>query len=70
MKRYTIELTDDITSSLYGIAHRNGISVAEAMRRAFALLEIAHKLKPTDRIGILAEAGDAKLRVVSQVKVF
>lgn len=70
MKQYTIELSDGITASLCSIAHRNDISVAEAMRRAFALLEVAHRLKDTDRIGLFENVGGGKLRLVREVKVF
>lgn len=69
MARFTIDLTDDIDSSLTRIAKRRGITKAEAMRRAFALLEVADEAKEDrQRIGILSKDGD-KLRVVREVVV-
>lgn len=69
MARFTIDLNDDIDRSLTEISKQRGISKAEAMRRAFAFLEIANEAKDDNqRIGIFAKVGD-KLKVVREVVV-
>ncbi|CAI8806279.1 hypothetical protein EMIT0194MI4_10650 [Pseudomonas sp. IT-194MI4] len=41
MRRMTLDLSDEIDDTLTALARRRGITKAEAMRKAFALLVIA-----------------------------
>lgn len=41
MSRMTVELSDEVEKRLTEIANRRGITKAEALRRAFALLQVA-----------------------------
>jgi hypothetical protein len=45
MIRFTVDLSNEIDERLSDIAKRNGITKAEAMRRAFALLAVADHRK-------------------------
>lgn len=45
MSRMTVELSDEVDDRLTEIAKKSGISKAEAMRRAFALLSVAQEEK-------------------------
>ena len=43
MTRMTVDLSDEVDDRLTEIAKKSGITKAEAMRRAFALLSVAHQ---------------------------
>lgn len=43
MTRMTVDLSDEVDDRLTEIARKSGITKAEAMRRAFALLSVAHQ---------------------------
>jgi len=43
MPRFTVDLSDEIDNRLIEIARKKGITKAEAMRKAFALLSIAER---------------------------
>jgi len=45
MPRMTLDLSDEIDQALTDIATQSGITKAEAMRRAFALLAVAYAEK-------------------------
>jgi len=50
MPRMTLDLSDEIDQALTDIATQGGITKAEAMRRAFALLAVAYaEKKPASR---------------------
>jgi predicted transcriptional regulator len=56
MPRFTIDLPDEINLRLTEIARENGITKAEAMRRAFALLSVAEEQKKFGRgLGIISQ---------------
>jgi predicted transcriptional regulator len=56
MPRFTIDLPDEINTRLSEIAKENGITKAEAMRRAFALLSVAEEQKKFGRsLGIITQ---------------
>lgn len=59
MPRLTLDLSKEIDARLTEIAQKEGISKAEAMRRAFALLSVAEaeKLKGNS-LGIVREKTD------------
>ncbi|MBI2379227.1 MAG: ribbon-helix-helix protein, CopG family [Gammaproteobacteria bacterium] len=70
MPRFTVELSDEINDTLDAIARRSGISKAEAMRRAFALLAIADQEKQKNRgrsLGIIREREDHSLEAVCRI---
>ena len=69
MARLTLDLSDEMDSSLTDIAKRSGITKADAMRRAFALLKVAdreHQKNNGLSLGIVREKGD-KLEAVGRV---
>ena len=68
MPRLTVDLSNEIDSRLNEIAQKAGISKAEAMRRAFALLSIAaeEKLKGNS-LGIVRENEEHKLEALGRV---
>lgn len=45
MTRMTVDLSDEVDERLAEIARKSGITKAEAMRRAFALLSVAQEEK-------------------------
>ena len=45
MPRLTVDLSNEINTRLTEIAQKEGITKAEAMRKAFALLSVAEKEK-------------------------
>lgn len=70
MPRMTLDLSEEIDSTLTDIAKRSGISKAEAMRRAFALLSVADKEKSKNAgfsLGIVRETDDHRLEAVARV---
>lgn len=69
MTRMTLDLSDEIDSKLTTIAKDRGISKAEAMRKAFALLVIADSeaRKPGFSLGIVRERDDHTLEAVARV---
>lgn len=69
MPRMTLDLSDEIDGALTDIAKQSGITKAEAMRRAFALLAVAYaeKKKPGFSLGIVREREDHTLEAVGRV---
>lgn len=69
MPRMTLDLSDEIDTLLSDIAKQSGITKAEAMRRAFALLAVAYneKKKPGFSLGIVRERPDHSLEAVGRV---
>lgn len=70
MAKMTLELSSEINDSLNAIAVRNGITKAEAMRRAFALLVVADQEKQKGgghSIGIVREGPNCKLEAVGKI---
>jgi predicted transcriptional regulator len=70
MTRLTLDLSSEIDEKLTDIAKRNGITKAEAMRRAFALLAIADQEKRKNKgfsLGIVRETEDHTLEAVGRV---
>ena len=68
MSRFTIDLSDEIDNKLAQIARNNGITKAEAMRRAFALLSVAEEQKqfPGQSLGIVKQT-DGHLEAVGRI---
>ncbi|TRX76059.1 ribbon-helix-helix protein, CopG family [Pseudomonas mangiferae] len=70
MTRLTVDLSAEIDAKLTDIAKRNGITKAEAMRRAFALLAVADQEKQKGKgfsLGIVRENDDNELVAVGRV---
>lgn len=68
MPRFTLDLSDEIDGALTDIAKLSGITKAEAMRRAFALLAVAYaEKKPGFSLGIVRERDDHTLEAVGSV---
>jgi predicted transcriptional regulator len=69
MPRMTLELSDEIDQALNDISRRRGMTKAEAMRKAFALLVIADSeaRKPGFSLGIVREHDDHTLEAVGRV---
>ena len=69
MPRMTLDLSDEIDNLLTDIAKQSGITKAEAMRRAFALLAVAYaeKKKPGFSLGVVREREDHTLEAVGRV---
>lgn len=68
--RLTVDLSSEIDSKLTEIAKRNGITKAEAMRRAFALLAVADEEKRKGggfSLGIVRENAQHELVAVGRV---
>jgi hypothetical protein len=65
----TLDLSVEIDQTLTDIAQQNGITKAEALRRAFALLVVAYaeKKKPGFSLGIVRERDDHTLEAVGRV---
>jgi len=65
----TLVLSDEIDQALTDIAKQSGITKAEAMRKAFALLVIADSeaRKPGFSLGIVRERDDHTLEAVCRV---
>jgi hypothetical protein len=65
----TLDLSDEINNLLNDIARQSGITKAEAMRRAFALLAVAYdqKKKPGFSLGVVREREDHTLEAVCRV---
>ncbi len=56
MPGLTVDLSEEIDNSLTRIANKNGISKAQAMRKAFALLSIADEVSAKgNSLGIVKE---------------
>jgi predicted transcriptional regulator len=68
MGRMTIDLSDEVDDRLTEIARKSGISKAEAMRRAFALLSVAAEEK--DRGNTLAVVDKSYKPVARLVGIF
>lgn len=59
MPRLTVDLSPEIDTRLTEIARKEGISKAEAMRKAFALLSVAEKESAKgNSLGIVREDPD------------
>lgn len=70
MSRFTVDLSNEIDERLTDIAKRNGITKAEAMRRAFALLAVADHEKQKGKgfsLGIVRENMNHELEAVGRV---
>jgi len=69
MPRFTLDLPPEIDSHLTEIATKAGISKAEAMRRAFALLVVADEEKAKgNSLGIVREDSDShELKALGRV---
>ena len=69
MPRMTLDLSDEIDQKLTAIAKDRGMTKAEAMRKAFALLVIADSeaRKPGFSLGIVREHDDHTLEAVGRV---
>ncbi len=69
MPRLTVDLSPEIDARLTRIAQKEGISKAEAMRRAFALLSVADDEKAKgNSLGIVREDPDGhELRALGRV---
>jgi Ribbon-helix-helix protein, copG family. len=69
MPRMTLDLSDEIDQALNDISRRRGITKAEAMRKAFALLVIADSeaRKPGFSLGIVRERDDHTLEAMGRV---
>ena len=70
MPRLSLTLSDEIDDALNDIAARNGITKAEAIKRAFALLVIADQQKQKKggfSLGIVRERDDHTLEAVGRV---
>lgn len=69
MPSMTLVLSDEIDQALTDIAKQSGITKAEAMRKAFALLVIADSeaRKPGFSLGIVRERDDHTLEAVCRV---
>jgi len=70
MPTFSITLSEEIDDALNNIAARNGITKAEAMKRAFALLVIAYEQKQKKgrfSLGIVRERDDRTLEAVCRV---
>lgn len=69
MPRLTVDLSNEIDTRLSSIARKQGISKAEAMRRAFALLSVAdQETAKGNYLGIVREdAGSHELRAIARV---
>lgn len=70
MTRLTLDLSEEIDEHLTQIARKKGISKAEAMRRAFALLVVADRENSKGNgcgLGIVKESPDGKLEAVGRV---
>ncbi|RON40279.1 ribbon-helix-helix protein, CopG family [Pseudomonas brassicacearum] len=70
MPSFTLNLSKEIDDALNDIVERNGITKAEAIRRAFALLVIADREKQKKggfSLGIVRERDDHTLEAVGRV---
>lgn len=69
MSRFTVDLSPEINNRLTEIARREGITKAEAMRRAFALLSVAEQEKSKgNSLGIVREDPDKReLKAIARV---
>jgi predicted transcriptional regulator len=69
MPRMTLDLSDEIDQKLTTIARERGMTKADAMRKAFALLVIADSeaRKPGFSLGIVRERDDHTLEAVGRV---
>ncbi|EHD0129890.1 hypothetical protein JZN57_002769 [Vibrio alginolyticus] len=69
MPRYTVDISDKVVKDLELFAKRNGISRAEAARRAFALLALADaEANKGNTLGIVHENEEShELEVVARV---
>lgn len=68
MTRMTVDLSNEVDDRLAEIARKSGISKAEAMRRAFALLSVAYDEK--ERGNSLAVVDDKMKPVARLVGVY
>lgn len=69
MPRFTIDLSTEIDQKLTEISRKEGITKAEAMRRAFALLAVAEQEKSKgNSLGIVREvAGSHELQAIGRI---
>lgn len=68
MPRFTVDLSDELDSRLKEIAQANGITKAEAMRRAFTLLSVADSEKKRKRhIGFFTVKENGEKEITSEI---
>ena len=68
MPRFSIDLADEIDEKLIEISKKNGSSKAETIRKAFALLAIAEKMKSEGKsLGIVIEGNNHELKALGLV---
>lgn len=68
MRDFNISLSREIDDHLERIAHKEGITKAEAIRRAFALLVVADQLRDKgDSLGIVRESEKDELQAIGRV---
>lgn len=68
MSRMTIDLSDEVDRRLTEIAKRSGITKAEAMRRAFALLAVADDEKSKgNTLAVVKELPNHTLQPVARL---
>lgn len=70
MHSYMVELSAEVDECLKGIAQRNGLSLSEVMRRAFALLAVAEEEKRKGEgysVGIVREHDDHELEAIARI---
>lgn len=72
MKSYELNITNEVDDFLHDFAMRNGVSISETVRRAFALLRIADEEKrrdPSCTVGIVREHEDQSVEVLAEIKI-
>ncbi|WP_437612176.1 CopG family transcriptional regulator [Erwinia sp. V71] len=70
MSRLTLDLSKDVDDRITDIAHRHGITKAEAIRRAFALLSVADNQSKKSNgysLGIVRESETGDLQAIGRV---
>jgi predicted transcriptional regulator len=68
MPRFTVDLSDELDKRLKDIAQANGITKAEAMRRAFTLLSVADTERKRNRhIGFFTVNDKGDKEIVSEI---
>ncbi len=71
MQSYRVDVTAEVDEHLNEYARRHGITIGEAMGRAFGLLALADVEQQKNlghRIGIVKEVGDDGLEAVAYVR--
>ncbi len=70
MSRLTLDLSHDVDERITDIAQRHGITKAEAIRRAFALLSVADSESRKNNgssLGIVRESAGGDLQAIGRV---